>query len=215
MARYEAINKMMKKTNLVNTARGVIYNKYVLYAVFFAALFDLLYSAVKQDYMYCILFILLGFIIAFFNKNMTVILTLTMAFANILRSVLNGTGMKVEGFGTEDTDTTKKSSDEKENMDNTKESSSNAVSKNDNDKNAKKEKMTSNGNTSSSSNSVSSSLMSSLKEQALDLQDAQKEIIKGFQQIEPHMDRAEGLIGSIQETAQTIQGMKGAEGLKV
>ena len=199
MARSEAITKMMKKTNLVNTARGVIYNKYVLYAVFFAALFDLLYSAVKQDYTYCILFILLGFIIAFFNKNMTVILTLTMAFANIFRSILNGTGMKVEGFEeAPDENPTEKVIPSSEVEPGSKPGS----------------KPVSKGNTASSSNNVSTKLMESLKEQALDLRDTQKEIINGFETISPHMDRAEVLIGSIQDTAKTIQGMKGAEGLK-
>jgi hypothetical protein len=53
-----------------------------------------------------------------------------------------------------------------------------------------------------------SQMMDVLKEQALDLQDAQKHIIDGFEQIAPHMDRAETLIGSIQQTAQTIQGMR-------
>ena len=62
-------NKAMKKTDIVKTARDVIYNKYVLYAVFLAALFDLLYSVVKEDYLYCSLFILIGFLIAFFNIN--------------------------------------------------------------------------------------------------------------------------------------------------
>jgi hypothetical protein len=51
-------------------------------------------------------------------------------------------------------------------------------------------------------------LMENLKEQALDLQDAQKQILSGFEMIAPHMDRAETLIGSIQNTAQTIQGMR-------
>lgn len=201
MVRSDAINKIMKKTNMLNTARDIIYNKYVLYAVFIAALFDLLYSAVKQDYVYCSLFILIGFLIAFFNKNMTVILTLTMAFANILRSIINGTGMKVEGFdGSDDSDKKEKKDD------------SNG---NDSNKKVGKEGVKTSGNTASSSDSVSAKLMESLKEQALDLQDAQKNIISGFQEIEPHMDRAESLIGSIQTTAETIQGMKGATGLKI
>jgi ADP-dependent phosphofructokinase/glucokinase len=53
--------------------------------------------------------------------------------------------------------------------------------------------------------------MQNLKDQAFELQDTQKSIISGFQQIEPHMDRAESLIESIQRTAENIKELKNAQ----
>lgn len=58
------------------------------------------------------------------------------------------------------------------------------------------------------SNAPSLKLVENLKEQAMDLQDAQQNIIKGFETISPYMDKAENIIDSIKSTAQTIQSMK-------
>lgn len=162
-----------KTTNLLSTARAVIYNKYVLYLVFIFALFDLLSSAVKYDYLYCTLFILVGFVTAFFNKNMTVILTITIAVSNIISSILRGTVLKVEGFEGEEEENHEMVDDE-----------------------------------TSSPNETPAHLMEDLKEKALDLQDAQKHIITGFEKIEPYMNKAENLIGEIQDTAKTIQELR-------
>lgn len=207
MPRIDAIlNKTMKRTDIIKTARGVIYNKYVLYAVFLAALFDLLYSVVKEDYLYCALFILIGFLIAFFNKNMTVILTLTMAFSTILRNILRGNGLKVEGFEEGDIANDDESSSVSDSTDNNSKSMTKLIEK-------PSDKKDTGVNSSKESSDIGkpttpAKLMDDLKEKALDLQDAQKHIINGFEKIEPYMDKAESLIGSIQETALTIQGMR-------
>ena len=58
---------------------------------------------------------------------------------------------------------------------------------------------------------TSSSLMENLQEQAIDLQNTQKNIISGFQKIEPYMDRAESLLESIQKTAENIKGLKNSQ----
>lgn len=229
MPRIDAIlNRTIKKTDILRTAREVIYNKYVLYLVFLAALFDLLYSIVKEDYLYCVLFVLIGFLIAFFNKNMTVILTLTMAFATILRNILRGSGLKIEGLEglkgkgqnemDEDTPTnledenanvlTGKKSNKKETDSDDTVSSVSGKSLVDSDKEPNKESDKNKATTSPNK------LMTDLKEKALDLQETQQHIIKGFEKIEPYMDKAESLIGSIQDTALTIQGMRTQQGFK-
>ena len=195
------VGKIMKKTNIVNNARTVIYNKYVLYVVFLAALFDLLRSAVNKDYLYCVLFILVGFLIAFFNKNMTVILVLTVSISTILRNVMNGTGLKVEGFNGDSED---KSAGEK------KETASEKAKSKNNDSDPGSSVSGKAVVVESESNS-SKKLMDDLKEKALDLQETQIEIINGFEKIEPYMNKAESLIGSIQETALTIQELKNSQ----
>ncbi len=92
------INNAFKKMSLPSAAKGLLHNKYVLYIVFATALINLLYETVNQDYLYSVLFILIGFITAFFNKNMIVILVITMALSFIVRAVLRGTGVVPEGF---------------------------------------------------------------------------------------------------------------------
>lgn len=190
--------KNLKKSNIMGTAKGIIYNKYVLYVVFLAALIDLLYSAVKEDYTYCILFVLVGFLVAFFNKNMTVILTLTIATSTILRNLIRGTGVNVEGF-----------EEELENKSAThvpkdKDSTESMVNKPDT--------TTKPSSTSTTTKPTPTATMEKLKQDAFELQDAQKQIINGFEKIEPYMNKAEALIGSIQETAESIQAMR-KEGL--
>jgi hypothetical protein len=164
--------------------------------VFLAALFDLLYSAVKEDYIYCILFVLVGFLVAFFNKNMTVILTLTIATSTILRNLMRGTGVNVEGLETN----TDEDEDEDDVVLTASKSGDSSASKS-GDSSASKQKPT-------PTTSSAPKLMESLKEQALTLKDTQKEIIDGFQKIEPYMNKAESLIGSIQETALDLKKMR-------
>ena len=230
--------KTLKKTNILSTARGVIHNKFVLYFIFFAALFQLLFSVVQQDYLYCVLFLLVGFLVHFFNKNMTVILTLAMAISTVLSNIIKGGKLHVEGLET-------KTSAEKDDsiMEESVEQMLEQSQLGDNVVSVKKpaatanattaanataaNATTANATTSATSNTAKatsmpkkpsatapvtttspSQMMEVLKDQALDLQEAQKHIINGFEQIAPHMDRAETLIGSIQQTAQTIQGMR-------
>jgi len=222
MSRISAIlSKLLKKTNVVGATREVIYNKYVLYAVFLITLVNLLNAVVNQDYLYCILFALIGFLIAFFNKNMTVILVLTIAFATILNNIIRGS--KLEGFDDSKKEKFDADTDASNLIDSSKGNSLNKlIGSTVSGKDFALDRSSGNtvtGNTSVSSTATTTApaksaspspkvLMENLKEQALDSQAAQQEIISGFQQIEPHMQRAEGLIGSIQETAQTIQAMK-------
>ena len=198
-----------KNSNIVNTARSVIYNKYVLYVVFFAALMNLLYSAVNQDYVYCVIFVLVGFLIAFFNKNMTVILTLTVAISTILRNVLSGRGLKIEGFEEPKEDDEDKKNEKTVQEPFKKEGNENKGNENKEDSSkemAKRDSVKKDVN--KNPNPTKTQLMDTLKTNALDLQEAQKEIISGFEKIEPYMDKAESLIEDIQKTALTIQGMK-------
>lgn len=230
-------NRMFKRANLLNTAKNVLHNKYVLYFVFAAALIDLLHASVKQDYLYCTLFVLIGFLTAFFNKNMIVILVVTMATATIIRSIIRGTGVKVEGLETKDDedttkdtvkdafkdtakDTTKKPDDSNDAKDAT--STSEKSDKPDNHSNVAAvganlsvDSSGVKGSTLSSSKTMDkTALYKDMQKNAVELMSVQKDIINGFQTIEPHMSRAESLIGSIQQTAETIQGMRTQQGFK-
>ena len=182
------INKTFKKIDLSASAKGVLHNKYVLYLIFAAALINLLHNAIKADYTYCAVFILVGFVTAFFNKNMIVILTITMAASAIIHTVIRGVGF--EGFQEGATD--KADADEK-----TVPVISDASIK-----------VPSKGVMGNVQVSSKTDLIDRMKKDAVDLMSVQNEIISGFQTIEPAMDRAEALIGSIQTAATTIEGLK-------
>jgi branched-subunit amino acid transport protein len=182
------LKKSFKNMNFPSSANGLLHNKIVLYVVFAIALFNLLHETVRQDYLYCALFILTGFITSFFSKNMIVILVIAMAFATILRGVVRGT-VGTEGFQEgadgEDKETAKK---EKEPVVN----GNVAVDKPD----------------SGCTVASKAAMIDSMKRDAVDLMSVQNQIINGFQTIEPAMDRAEALVESIQSTANTIENLK-------
>lgn len=197
--------------SLPSAAKGLLHNKYVLYIVFATALINLLYETVNQDYLYLVLFILIGFITAFFNKNMIVILVITMALSFIVRAVLRGAGVVPEGFQEgvankeSESDVKTSASDKKGASDKvTIEPSvgmmgcTSATSGTIKEPNAPK----------STSTDGKDKLLQSLKTDAVELMSVQNSIISGFQTIEPEMDRAEKLIESIQSTAKTIDGLK-------
>ena len=75
-----AQNKMMKMNyyKLLNC-------RSVLYFILILALCDLFYFAMEKDYLFCGIFILIGFLTSFFSKNMMVILVIAIALTNILR----------------------------------------------------------------------------------------------------------------------------------
>jgi hypothetical protein len=203
------LNNAFKKMSLPSAAKGLLYNKYVLYIVFATALINLLYETVNQDYLYSVLFILIGFITAFFNKNMIVILVITMALSFIVRAVLRGVGVVPEGFQEGATD---KPVDVKTTASDKKGTS---------DKVTIEPSVGMMGCTSATSGTIKTQnapkstgadgkdiLLQSLKTDAVELMSVQNSIISGFQTIEPAMDRAETLIQSIQDTAKTIDGLK-------
>ena len=182
--------KQFKSTDIANTASSIIHNKFVLYFVFLVALLNLFFSAVKHDYLFCALFILVGFVAAFFNKNMTVILVCTVAISNILRVLIRGES-KFEGMQEEIGGDVKEKPEEDDEIDSMAPAESTAA------KAAKPE----DGN--------KKKMVEKLKNEAQDLLEVQQKIIKGFEKIEPEMTRAEKLINEINGTAKQIQAFQG------
>jgi hypothetical protein len=200
------IKSFFGKTNDVeNVAKSIIYNKYVLYIVFFIALLNLLYAAVENNYLYCALFVLIGFLTSFFNKNMTVILTITIACATVIGNIILGKKMQLEE-GLSNIDPGDDENVSANMIDSSKGNSDNRLI----GELINRTVPNTSGNTvaGNASSQPSSTLVASLQTQAIDLQDAQKNIIKGFETISPYMDKAENIINSIQTTAQTIQNIK-------
>jgi hypothetical protein len=223
MPQKSFINKAIKKLNLPTVAKGALHNKYVLYFVFIVALFNLLREAVNQDYLYCVLFILIGFVTAFFNKNMIVILVIALALSAIIRAVLRGSGI-AEGF---QEGATGAKDDVSAGANDSTSAGASAGAKDSTSagaKDASNNPMQTNSSATLESNSGSSlvggaekthdkvKLIDNIKTDAVELMSVQNSIISGFQTIEPAMERAEQLIESIQTTAKTIDGLK--QGMK-
>ena len=196
---------MVKKFGF-GEANGIIYNKFVLYAVFIIALFNLLYAAVEQNYLYCVLFVLVGFLTSFFNKNMTVILIITIASATVISNIIIGGKMKLEEGLVGNVDPGDDRNVSANYIDSSKGNADNRLI----GELINKKVSTTTGNTiaGNASSQPPRALVESLQTQAIDLQQAQNNIIKGFETISPHMDQAESLIKSIQTTAETIQKIK-------
>jgi hypothetical protein len=149
------------------------------------------------------LFVLVGFLVHFFNKNMTIILTLSIATTTIIRNILKGGQLKLEGL------TTSEDSNDNEKKDVTVKKEIVDAQQPSMKKNSKEESSPKNPKSDEITATTSpAALMDILQQKAYDLQDTQKEIISGFEKIEPHMSRAEELIGSIENMADKIQSIK-------
>lgn len=76
--------------------KDFLHNKYVLYAVFMVALIDFLYLGYMDDMNSIYVFILMVILLTFFNKNMIIVLGLTLFVTNILK--FNNIHILKEGF---------------------------------------------------------------------------------------------------------------------
>lgn len=178
---------------------SILYNRFVLYFVFFVALSNLFIAAFQQNYMFCTYFVLIGFILTFFNKNMLVVLVLTIAFANIL-SVSSREGMDTKEGADDTLEYSEVTPDATTGGDKTK----TATTGGDKTKTA-----TTGGDkaktATSSKEKSKSEMVDDLKKDAEKLIDTQNKIIGGFEKIDPYMKQAEQLIEHIDTTAKKIE----------
>ena len=181
-----AQNKMMKMNyyKLLNC-------RSVLYFILILALSDLFYFAMEKDYLFCGIFILIGFLTSFFSKNMMVILVIAIALTNILRFGKSATVNE----GMED------NQDEllenlEENDDSNDDSNKNKVE----DEGDGMEAITS-LNISSKKTSTSPSandMVAGLDEQTTNLIQQQKTLMKNMENLTPLLQNAESLMEKFQ-----------------
>lgn len=81
--------------------KNILYNKYLLYFIFFISFGNFFMELMKGDMYFVAIYILIGFLTSFFNKNMIIILSLSVIFANILKY---GRASTYEGFDHDDDD---------------------------------------------------------------------------------------------------------------
>ena len=77
---------------------GILHNRYLLYAVFMIALVDFLYLGSIRDMTSVFVFVLIGLLVSFFNKNMIIVLSSAMIVANVLKYGGINQRLVVEGF---------------------------------------------------------------------------------------------------------------------
>jgi hypothetical protein len=78
--------KSAQKTFLKLNYGALLHNCYVMYFVLFLAVADLLVLSVGREYVFILIFLLVGYLTSFFSKNMMVILVVAIVATNILRS---------------------------------------------------------------------------------------------------------------------------------
>lgn len=187
---------LMRKLNLrmpKQRSDSILYNRWILYALFAIALMNLYWLSVSRHYKYVAMFILIGFLTTFFSKNMVVILFVAIAITNLLQLGLSSSrfegyeGKEEESEEVED-ETTDESSEKKEKKgkasDETPTPDSKVAEKSKDEKiQAKKDQIIEDGK---------------------ELLDVQAKIVDGFQQIEPYMEKAGTLATEIENSAKTI-----------
>jgi len=88
----------LKRFNLSIDGSGFLYNKALLYFIFAISFGNFMLEMIAGDIYFIVVYLLIGFLTTFFNKNMIVVLLMSTIFANILKY-----GAKsVEGFNGED-----------------------------------------------------------------------------------------------------------------
>ncbi len=200
---FPSLDKLFKLFRGANAGpRNLLHNKYVLYVVFAIAILHLFFAAMRLDFLYCAVFILVGFLTSFFSKNMTVIMVITLALANIIRVILRGEP-EFEGMedgsgdaGTAAAETANAGGEESKDAQKPKEKETDA------------NKKAPDADKTGASPEDESKMVNELKSDAQDLIDAQEKIIAGFGTIGPHMDAAENLINKINQTAKKIEGLR-------
>ena len=78
--------------------KAILYNRNVLYFIFFLSLGYLFYILSTYDFYTFSIFVIIGFLTSFFSKNMVVILALAMSVSFIFKY---GTNIRPEGFENE------------------------------------------------------------------------------------------------------------------
>ena len=175
-------------------ASSLLYNRWLLYAMFVIALVNLYLLSVSRDYTSIAVFILVGFLASFFSKNMMVILFIAVAITNLLKVGMSSGRMEgmagKEGLSEEE-------SSEEETVE--KKTSSTEETEMPTPDSKKKD--------SKNTDAMIQEKKSEIIEDGKELLDVQAKIVDGFQQIQPYMDKAGDLASKIENSANYINNL--------
>ena len=99
------------------SGKTILHNRFVLYFVFLVSLVNLFMFVVQSDFMYAVIFVLVGFLTSFFSKNMIVILCIALAITNILKygvSIRTSEGFNDNDNEAEEEEDTEETNEEEE-----------------------------------------------------------------------------------------------------
>lgn len=181
----------------------ILQSRLVLYVLFFFSVLTLFGFALNKEYVFAIIFIIVGFLTSFFSKNMIVILFLSLAITNIIIQGLRGQlGSRKEGLANheENQEEEDEEEEEKEEEENTGEQES-MVSKTKESMKSQQKKQESMETLLESDKKKSKKSRSSSEEEAKrdikNLLDLQLKLMTGVNSIQPIMKEVEGAINDL------------------
>jgi hypothetical protein len=166
---------------------SILYNRALLYFIFFLALFQLYTFSVSGNSTLAITFLLVGFLTSFFSKNMIVILVISLVFTGILQFGVNSPGLE----GMQEGNDTKISPSE--------------VDASDDEPVSNKEKKVKPPSIKKISPEKEKAVQNELILDGQELEKLQDVILSKFKEISPVMSQAEGLVEKMQTTAETLE----------
>jgi len=175
--------KSLLKINKKLDMGVIIHNRYVLYFLAVLAAIDLFYFAMVGDNMSAIIFILVGLLTSFFNKNMILVLTVALVTTHLLKY-----GTKVaEGLENQDSTEDPKS----------KESTKEATEESTKDTTDKKEKTE--GMEDEETKDKLEENYENVQEDMKEFLKTQDKILAGMSQLEPLMAKAEAFVDKFEK----------------
>lgn len=168
---------MIQWWNRNTNFQPILQSRLVLYLLFFFSVVTLFGFALNGEFLFAIIFIIVGFLTSFFSKNMIVILFLALAVTNIIIQGLRG-GVQQEGL------------ENKKNEDDTKESLETLTSSSESESTTADELVKS---TSKKDNNKRPS-EAQAKKDIQNLLDLQLKLMTGVNSIQPIMKEVQGAI---------------------
>ena len=101
----------IKASSVFLTSGFYLHNRVVLYFLMLVALVHLLYLAVQQEFISATVFLLTAFLLSWFNKNLIIILFLSLTITALFRVCSN---IETEGMTTQEKEATTPTTQEKE-----------------------------------------------------------------------------------------------------
>jgi len=204
------IGNMLKnaQTSFLKLNYGaLLHNCYVMYFVLFLAVADLLVLSVGREYVFILIFLLVGYLTSFFSKNMMVILVVAIVATNVLRS---GSGIRLSE-GLENAEEEEKPVENLENAEEEEkpvENLENADGEEDKPEEDKKEKKTEDAKAKNATSLSSSPIegLDVLGDQTAQLISTQKKLMENMKTLEPMLTQAEKFMSQFENIESKVGG---------
>jgi hypothetical protein len=204
------IGNMLKnaQTSFLKLNYGaLLHNCYVMYFVLFLAVADLLVLSVGREYVFILIFLLVGYLTSFFSKNMMVILVVAIVATNVLRS---GSGIRLSE-GLENAEEEEKPVENLENAEEEEkpvENLENADGEEDKPEEDKKEKKTEDAKAKNATSLSSSPIegLDVLGDQTAQLISTQKKLMENMKTLEPMLTQAEKFMSQFENIESKVSG---------